>query len=79
MWGLSRPSEAIIFAASVPMEDVVSELLRPLNDRDRVRGERMARAAKQGGRAVMRRRLSSKLVRRRLRRRRSAPNPSQVA
>jgi hypothetical protein len=61
------------------MEDVVSELLRPLNDRDRIRGERMACAAKQGGRAVTRRLLAPKLVRRRLRRRRSAPKPSQVA
>ena len=61
------------------MEDVVSELLRPLDDRDRLRGERMARTAKQGAAAVVRRRLAPKLVRRTRRRRRSAANNSQVA
>jgi hypothetical protein len=61
------------------MQDVVSELLRPLDDRDRLRGERMARAAKQGPGAVTRRRLAPKLVRPRLRRRRSTRKPSQVA
>jgi hypothetical protein len=61
------------------MEDVVSELLRPLDDRDRVRGERMARAARQGSDAVVRRRLAPKLVRRTRRHRRSAANASQVA
>ena len=61
---------------SVPMEDVVSELLRPLDERDRMRGERMARTAKQGPSAVRQRRLAPKLVRRRCRRRRSTQKPA---
>jgi hypothetical protein len=32
----------------LPMEDIVSELRRPLDERGGTRGERMVRAAKQG-------------------------------
>lgn len=61
-----------------PMEDLLFELLRPLDERDRMRGKRMARAARHAAGVITRRRAAKSLRVKHPRRRR--PNKDlQVA